>query len=71
MYRCAICRFEVPLDDVEAPNVAGHCICLRCYLRESGQEKPMPKTLRKDIEHALGEEPTSQSLYNQDSGMSV
>jgi len=33
MYRCALCRRPVPLDDVDIAGSAGYCICLTCWLR--------------------------------------
>ena len=46
MPRCIICRFETELDDVVTAGTGGRCVCLRCYLRETGTEQPMPRDLR-------------------------
>jgi hypothetical protein len=50
---CRICRFETELDDVVVAGAAGSCICLRCYGRETGSARPMPKALRRDLQAAL------------------
>jgi hypothetical protein len=52
---CTICRFETELDDVvvRASREGGHCICLCCFARQTGTERPMPKALRRDIIAAL------------------
>lgn len=52
---CVICQFEVTPDDVTLGTPGGRCICLRCYLRESGQSTDMPSGLRKDLIAALAE----------------
>jgi hypothetical protein len=54
MTACIICRFEVELDDVAVRGArAQRAICLRCYGRETGTHRPMPKSLRRDIQAAL------------------
>lgn len=53
MYRCVICRFDAEFDDVIAPVSNGRCVCLRCFSRETGTERLMPKDLRRDIISAL------------------
>ena len=50
---CRICRFETELDDVVVRGGGGGCICLRCYGRETGSARPMPKALRRDLQAAL------------------
>ncbi len=50
---CRICRFETEPDDVVVRGAAGGCICLRCYGRETGSARPMPKALRRDLQAAL------------------
>jgi hypothetical protein len=54
MYRCVICHFEVPMDDTVISGRTGCCICLRCYIREAGVERPMTPGLRRDVSSALG-----------------
>ncbi len=49
---CIICRFNSELDDVVVRSGA-QCVCLRCYLRETGETHPMPKSLRREIIAAL------------------
>ena len=49
MYQCIICRFLIELDDVIAPPAAGRCVCLRCYLRVTETEKPLPFDLFREL----------------------
>jgi hypothetical protein len=53
MYRCLICRFDVELDDAIAPTRRGTCICVRCYARETQNERQVPVSLRRELEEAL------------------
>lgn len=53
MQTCIICHFETELDDMVVGNTGGHCICLRCFARETGSDRPMPKALRREISAAL------------------
>ena len=55
MLLCTICHFEAPLDDVVVQTAGGGCICLRCYGRETGSERRMPKRLRRELISALAE----------------
>jgi hypothetical protein len=55
MLTCTLCRFETDLDDVEVRQGTGHCVCLRCFARETGRGRPMPKALRRHIIAALAE----------------
>jgi hypothetical protein len=50
---CTICRFATELDDMVVARGKDGCICLRCFARETGDEHPMPKDLRRDIQAAL------------------
>lgn len=50
---CVLCHFAVLADDVAVAGARG-CVCLRCYAREAGVEKPMPKALRQDLIDAMG-----------------
>lgn len=52
-YRCLICRWGAQLDDAIAITRRGICICLSCYLHETGY-KPMPAWLRRDVTEAAG-----------------
>ena len=52
---CIICRFEVEIDDVAIEGAAGNAVCVRCYARETENELPMPKSLRREIVAALNE----------------
>lgn len=49
MWTCRLCRFPVELDDVELKLLHGRCICLRCYSRETGGARDMPKALRHEL----------------------
>jgi hypothetical protein len=49
MFTCLICRFDAELDDVALRRGGPRCICLRCYTRETGTEKRMPKGLRGQL----------------------
>ena len=53
MRTCTICRFETELDDVVAASAVGQCICLRCFGRETGSARPMPKALRRELSATL------------------
>ena len=53
MRTCTICHFETELDDVVLTLAGEHCVCLRCFTRETGSERPMPKSLRRDLVAAL------------------
>jgi hypothetical protein len=55
MYVCVICRFEVELDDAVAPTATGHCVCVRCFARETESEHSMDKPLRQAILDVLAE----------------
>jgi hypothetical protein len=50
MRTCNICRYETELDDVALTRPGGQCICLRCYGRETGSARPMPKQLRRELD---------------------
>jgi hypothetical protein len=49
MYRCILCAFDTELDDAVVANKSGRCICLRCYLRETGGTKMMEQRLRREV----------------------
>jgi hypothetical protein len=53
MFRCTLCHFACPLDDVVVAVAEGRCLCLRCYARETETTKPMPKPLRRELMVAL------------------
>jgi hypothetical protein len=55
VFTCAICQFEVELDDVALPGRNGLCVCLRCYQREAGTMSVMPKELRRELTLCLEE----------------
>jgi hypothetical protein len=49
MFTCWICRFDAELDDVAVPGDGPRCICIRCFARETGTTKRMPKALRGQV----------------------
>ncbi len=49
MLTCTICHFETELDDIVVASPRGRCICLRCFGRETGSARLMPKALRREI----------------------
>jgi len=49
MTNCILCRFETELDDVAQARASGRCVCLRCYGRVTGAERPMPRDLRRQL----------------------
>ncbi len=49
MYTCRICRFEVELDDAIVTTAKGGCVCLRCYLVQVEDHKPLSKELRREL----------------------
>ena len=53
MWTCRICRFETELDDVVAALADGMCVCLRCFDRETGGGRRMPKSLRRELRTTL------------------
>lgn len=53
---CAICRFPAVPDDVVLHGPKGRCVCLRCYLRETGGLRPVPAPLRRQVEAVLAAE---------------
>jgi hypothetical protein len=57
MFTCIICRFTgYELDDVAVSRADGRsCICLGCFTRATGTNKPMPKELRHQFVAILGE----------------
>lgn len=57
MLRCVICRFEVELDDVALGGTGGRCVCLRCYGRETGTLRTLPKPLQRELRAALAHLP--------------
>lgn len=54
-YECILCHFETELDDTISRTAGGRCVCVRCYGRETGSAKPMPKGLRRELSAALAD----------------
>lgn len=53
MRTCRLCLWQVTLDDVVVALRGDRCICLRCYLRETGDDRRMPKDIQRDIDATL------------------
>ena len=53
MSLCIICHFETERDDVVVATLAGGCICLGCFARETDTARAMPKALRRELRAAL------------------
>jgi hypothetical protein len=51
----SICRFETERDDIVLTSVTGHCLCLRCYKRTTGDTLPMSHLLRRVLSGLLVE----------------
>lgn len=50
MRTCAICHFDdIDLDDVAFPLAHDRCVCLRCFDRQSGDQRHVSKTLQREI----------------------
>ena len=56
-YLCIHCRFLVCLDDCGGgiKTVSGKTICIRCWDREIGIDRPMPVEVRRATEAAVKE----------------
>ncbi len=63
MLRCMICHFEVELDDVALGGTGGRCVCLRCYGRETGTLRTLPKTLQRELRAALAHLPAESDPW--------
>jgi len=55
MRTCTICHFDTEFDDVVIALTSNRCVCLRCYGRETGSARQMPKRLRREISAALAD----------------
>jgi hypothetical protein len=55
MRTCRLCQWQVVLDDVVVSLRGDRCICLRCYLRETGDDRRMPRDYQREIDAALAE----------------
>lgn len=53
MHRCRICHFDAELDDLVVVSAGGRAVCLRCFSRETGNQRPMPPALRRAVSLAL------------------
>ncbi len=49
MLRCILCAFDAEIDDAVVIGAGGRCICLRCFSKETNNEKRMDKHLRRDL----------------------
>ena len=55
MSTCMICHFLAELDDMAVRGPGSACVCLRCYARETDNEKRMSPALRRELAAALME----------------
>jgi hypothetical protein len=53
MHRCRICHFDAELDDLVLVIAGGRPVCLRCYCRETGNHRPMPRSLCRALSDTL------------------
>lgn len=53
MLRCILCAFAIELDDAVVCSAMGRCICLHCFVRETHNDKPMSRSLRRELVAAL------------------
>ena len=53
MISCTICHFDSELDDIVFTTIPGHGVCLRCFDRETGGARRMPKALRRELTATL------------------
>jgi len=56
MLRCILCKWEVETDDIAILAGSGRVICVRCFDREVGDDKPMPRELRVEVTRVAGQE---------------
>ncbi len=49
MWTCRLCCFATELDDVVVATARGSCICLRCFIQETGSTRPLSRTLRREL----------------------
>ena len=51
---CLICKDEVEPDDVAVASARpNRCICVRCFARETGNDRRVPKALMRQVEEAM------------------
>lgn len=53
MFRCILCAFATELDDSVVTSIRGRCICLRCFSKETNNQKCMTKQLRRELTATL------------------
>jgi hypothetical protein len=53
MMTCMICHFDTVLDDIVLSRADGQCVCLRCFGRETGSARQMPKALLRELSATL------------------
>lgn len=58
MFECMLCHFSCSADDI-ALRQGNHVICLRCKLREGGNEQHMDKRLMAELSRVVNDAPTS------------
>ena len=50
---CTICQFETERDDIALSLGAYRCVYLRCYARETGTARPLPRALCHQLDATL------------------
>ena len=54
MVTCLLCGFDVELDDAVVVLASrARCICVRCFGRETGSTRPMPRWLQREVTACL------------------
>lgn len=56
MVTCLLCAFRVELDDAAVVMATrARCICLRCFSRETGTTRALPKHLERELAACMPE----------------
>ncbi len=60
---CIICRFDVALDDIAITGSRPQrVVCLRCFTRETGTDRPLPRPLRQAVMAVLAAVDVAEAL---------
>lgn len=49
MFICMVCHYEVEIDGAVLSALSTKGVCLRCFSRETGVQRPMPQWLRTEV----------------------
>ena len=49
IWTCRLCCSATELDDVVVTTARGSCICLRCFVRQTGSTRPLAQALRHEL----------------------